>query len=151
MDRGLWVELMSHKSPKIAQIIANLDGKGLDAHYLGYFECFNRQLFFEAHEVLEELWLPLRGGPQDRFYRGLIQFAGAFVHVQKKRWQPAIALLRLARNNLELYPTPHERFDIAGALKTIDSCVLDLGTNGGSSVLSTGCAFPKLTLSASVS
>jgi len=112
---------MSHKSPKIALLIEGLRGQALEAHYLGYFECFNRQLYFEAHEVLEELWLKERGGPQDAFYKGLIQLAGAFVHLQKRRLQPAIALFRLARRNLETYSTPHKQLDIAGLLKTIDS------------------------------
>jgi predicted metal-dependent hydrolase len=112
---------MSHKSPKIALLIEGLRGQALDAHYLGYFECFNRQLYFEAHEVLEELWLKDRAGPQGPFYKGLIQLAGAFVHLQKRRLQPAIALFRLARRNLESYPTPHEQLDIADLLKTIDS------------------------------
>jgi hypothetical protein len=48
---------MSKKSPKIAALIADLHGQARDAHYLGFFACFNRQLFYEAHDVLEELWL----------------------------------------------------------------------------------------------
>ena len=52
---------VSQKSPKIATIIHSLQGREFDAHYLGYFECFNQQLFFEAHEVLEVLWLGRRG------------------------------------------------------------------------------------------
>ena len=103
---------MSHKSAKIASLIESLRGQQLDAHYLGYFECFNQQLFFEAHEVLEELWLPQRGQVNDLFYKGLIQLAGAFVHVQKKRRQPAIALFKLAQNNLAGYPAPYESLDI---------------------------------------
>src|SRR4051794_25883906 len=112
---------MSHKSHKIAQLIKELSGQTLDAHYLGYFECFNKQLYFEAHEVLEELWLPQRGGAEDAFYKGLIQLAGAFVHLQKRRAKPSAALLRLARANLERYPTPHEQLDISSVLKMIES------------------------------
>jgi predicted metal-dependent hydrolase len=137
---------MSHKSQKIARLIETLRGRDLDAHYLGFFECFNQEQFFEAHEVLEELWLPQRGGPQDRFYKGLIQLAGAFVHVQKNRLQPACALLRLARGNLEIYPTPHERLDIAGVLSTIDSflAVLSAAEPGAGACLQV--RLPKLAL-----
>ena len=53
---------MSKKSAMIAALIASCQGRELDAHYLGYFECFNRGLFYEAHDVLEELWLPNRNG-----------------------------------------------------------------------------------------
>ena len=100
---------MSHKSPKIAALLSSLpDGGPFDRHYLGFFHCFNEQLFFEAHEVLEELWLPQRGGPKDLFYKGLIQLAGAFVHVQKGRRQPALALFGLARQNLRRFPNIYE-------------------------------------------
>src|SRR5208283_663629 len=85
----------------------------LDAHYAGYFDCFNRQLFYEAHDVLEELWLKDKYGPNGAFYKGLIQLAGAFVHLQKNRPHPAAALFKLALANLEKYPHRHERLDVA--------------------------------------
>lgn len=108
---------MSHKSPKIAALIVTLQGRGLPAHYLGYFECFNRGLFYEAHDVLEELWLADRHGPNYAFHKGLIQFAGAFVHLQKDcpkypRLRPAAALFKLAQANLQHYPAQHERLDL---------------------------------------
>ena len=107
---------MSHKGDKIGLIIQPFEGRGRDAHYLGYFDCFNRQLFFEAHEVLEELWLPQRHGPNGAFYKGLIQLAGAFVHLQKGRPGPALALLKLAQANLEQFSAPHEGLDLARVL-----------------------------------
>lgn len=85
----------------------------LDAHYAGYFDCFNRQLFYEAHDVLEDLWLKDKYGPNGAFYKGLIQLAGAFVHLQKNRPHPAAALFKLALANLEKYPHRHERLDVA--------------------------------------
>ena len=100
---------MSKKSGAIAELIGQFKGRDLDAHYFGYFECFNRQLYFEAHDVLEELWLADRTGPNYSFYKGLIQLAGAFVHLQKNRLRPAAALFKLADANLEKYPALHER------------------------------------------
>ena len=93
-------------------MLARFQGRELDAHYLGYFECFNRQLFYEAHEVLEPLWLEQRRGPEEAFYKGLIQLAGAFVHLQKNRLPPAAALFRLAAGNLGSYPGTHHRLDV---------------------------------------
>jgi predicted metal-dependent hydrolase len=110
---------MTSKSGKIAALIEALGGQTLDAHYLGYFECFNRQLFFEAHEVLEELWLAHRDGPNYAFYKGLIQLAGAFVHLQKNRLRPAAALFRLADANLRKYPPVYEQLDLAEVLALI--------------------------------
>ena len=112
---------MSKKSAHIAQRIDAFRGQDLDAHYLGYFDCFNRQLFYEAHDVLEELWLADRHGSNGAFYKGLIQLAGAFVHLQKKRLRPAAALFRLARANLEKYPASHERLDVAAVILLTDN------------------------------
>jgi predicted metal-dependent hydrolase len=111
---------VSKKSGKIAERIASFQGRELTAHYLGFFDCFNDQLFYEAHDVLEELWLPDRHGPNGDFYKGLIQLTGAFVHLQKERLQPAAALFKLARTNLAKYPATHERLDVAAVLRLIE-------------------------------
>ncbi|HTG44408.1 MAG TPA: DUF309 domain-containing protein [Verrucomicrobiae bacterium] len=112
---------MSHKSGKIAALIEHCHGKALSPYYLGYFECFNRELFYEAHDVLEELWLSVRRGPNDGFYKALIQFAGAFVHLQKNRLRPAGALFKLSRSYLEPYRPLHEQLDISQLLSLIDT------------------------------
>ena len=111
---------MSKKSGHIAERIASFKGQDLDEHYLGYFDCFDRQRFFEAHDVLEELWLADRHGPNGAFYKGLIQLAGAFVHLQKQRLRPAGALFKLARANLEKYPAAHERLEVRVVVAFID-------------------------------
>ena len=117
---------MSKKSSKIATLIEGCQGKDLDAHYLGYFECFNRGLFYESHEVLEELWLADRQGQNGPFYKGLIQFAGAFVHLQKNRLRPAAALFNLAQLNLRKYPDIHQRLDVAQTVGIIEKWLGDL-------------------------
>ena len=114
---------MSKKSPKIAALIEQCRSQDLPAHYLGYFECFNRQLFYEAHDVLEELWLADRKGPNYGFYKGLIQFAGAFVHLQKERHGPAAALFRLGQTYLVKYSPRHERLDVAEVLRCADEWI----------------------------
>jgi predicted metal-dependent hydrolase len=113
---------VSKKSAKIAALIEGCRGRALDAHYLGYFECFNRSLFYEAHDVLEELWLADRQGPDGDFYKGLIQFAGAFVHLQKHtelrpRLRPSAALFKLARTNLSKYPACHHQLNLERLLR----------------------------------
>ncbi len=110
---GLYLGSVNHKSARIAARIESFRGQELDPHYAGYFDCFNRQLYYEAHEVLEQLWLKDRYGPNGAFYKGLIQLAGAFVHLQKDRLRPAAALFRLALANLDKYPHRHERLDVA--------------------------------------
>jgi predicted metal-dependent hydrolase len=100
-------------------MIESFRGQELDAHYLGYFDCFNRQLFYEAHDVLEDLWLADKRGVNGDFYKGLIQLAGAFVHLQKNRLRPSAALFKLAQANLEKYPSSHEHLNLAAVRQLI--------------------------------
>jgi predicted metal-dependent hydrolase len=121
---------LSKKSAKIAALIESCQGRSLDAHYLGYFECFNQTLFYEAHDVLEELWLTDRHGPNGSFYKGLIQFAGAFVHLQKDRLRPAAALFKLARDNFQSYPDHHRTLDLKRVREIIDDWLGKLESSG---------------------
>jgi predicted metal-dependent hydrolase len=103
---------LKQMSDKAAVVLASFEGDDLDVHYLAYFELFDQHCFFEAHEVLEQLWLPARGQPEGAFYKALIQLAGGFVHVQKGRLGPATALFKLSLANLEQYPAIYQRFAV---------------------------------------
>jgi predicted metal-dependent hydrolase len=120
---------MSRKSARIAQMVEPFGNEKPDPHYSSYFDCFNRGLFFEAHEVIEELWLRDKHGPNGAFYKGLIQFAGAFVHLQKDRLRPAAALFKLALANLEKYPREHERLNLAAVCQLIQKWLGSLGSS----------------------
>jgi predicted metal-dependent hydrolase len=100
-----------------------------DPRYLSYFDCFNRQRFFEAHEVLESFWLPQRDGPNGLFYKALIQLAGAFVHWQKNRPGPAVALFKLAHAHLQKYPAFHEGLSVNDVLVMTDQWLSQLTTD----------------------
>jgi predicted metal-dependent hydrolase len=114
------------KAQKIEQMLGDLAGGegpgGLDPCYEGYFTCFNSQRYYEAHDVLEHLWLQTRDG-NHAFYKGLIQLAGAFVHLQKQfqrphhpkdknRARPAVRLFHLAARNLAPYRPLHLHLDV---------------------------------------
>lgn len=114
---------MSHKSARIAERIGRFRGQEMDPHYLGYFDCFNQGDFYEAHDVLEELWLGCRREPDDGFYKGLIQFAGAFVHLQKGRLKPAAALFRLCSRYLAPYAPKHHRLSVQRVLELAEGWI----------------------------
>lgn len=137
---------MSKKSAKIAALIDGCRGGDFDAHYLGYFECFNQELFYESHDVLEELWLADRHGPNGSFYKGLIQLAGAFVHLQKNRLRPSAALFKLARTNLQKYPPLHQQLDVAAVLQLIEQWLGALESNEFAVNPLTPASAPKLRL-----
>jgi hypothetical protein len=111
---------MSKKSERIARMVGPASEGGLDPHYQGYFDCFNRGEYYEAHDVLEQLWLKDRHGPNGAFYKGLIQLAGAFVHLQKNRLRPASALFKLAHANIGQYPGTHEHLFIPDVARLIE-------------------------------
>jgi predicted metal-dependent hydrolase len=123
---------VSKKSARIAEMIRqHADAGGpFDPHYHGYFACFNEQLYFEAHDVLEEIWLPIRKSAGGSFYKGLIQLAGAFVHLQKNRLRPAAALFKLAQDNLAQFPTPHEGLNTTAVLRLIEYWSFELEKAG---------------------
>ena len=145
---------MSGKSARISALIDSCRGRDLDAHYLGYFECFNRGLFYEAHDVLEELWLLDRPGPNGNFYKGLIQFAGAFVHLQKDcarypRLRPAAALFQLAQGCLCPYAPGHERLDVNRVLALAAAWQAELEAGGFAINPLPTQALPRLEIEAS--
>ncbi|HUD47934.1 MAG TPA: DUF309 domain-containing protein [Candidatus Baltobacteraceae bacterium] len=118
-SNAAYAEAVSNKSQRVARMVQGQTVAGLDPHYIGYFDCFNRGLFYEAHDVLEQLWLKDRQGPNGAFYKGLIQLAGAFVHLRKERLRPAAALFKLAEANLGNYPAAHEKLAMPAVLALI--------------------------------
>ena len=104
---------MTHKSAAVAARVARFAGGRLDPRYLGYIDSFNHQRFHEAHDVLEDLWLLDRTGPNGDFFKGLIQLAGAFVLLQKGRQRAADAVFQLVESKLRKYPRHHESADLA--------------------------------------
>lgn len=127
---------------------ARHDAYGGDPRYLAFFDCFNRQLFYEAHDKLEPLWLTVRQRADGNFFKGLIQLAGAFVHVQKGRSPPARALLRLARANLVRYPDRHHRLSVPLVLDLVEDWLCHLEGDASASHLLQTPPPPQLRLTA---
>ena len=121
--------MLANKSQKIAKMVESYAGQAHDPHYVGYFDLFNRGLFYEAHDVLENLWLPRRKEPDGDFYKGLIQLAGAFVHLQKDRLRPAAALFKLADANLQKYGAAHEALALPPIHQLIETYLTLLVSN----------------------
>jgi len=80
-----------------------VNGPELDA----YIECWNDARFFEAHEVLEGLWMRTR----DEYQRGLIQLAAALYHIQRANLKGARTMCDRALPRLRMKsadPSPVE-------------------------------------------
>jgi len=137
---------MGNKHERIAALAAPFAAEGVDARYAGYFALFNQQKFYEAHDLLEDIWLPDRHGANGDFHKGLIQLAGAFVHLQKNRLRPAAAVFKLAQANLGKYPASHERLGVAATRALIAKWLGRLEEGGFRNNPLTAANAPRLAL-----
>jgi predicted metal-dependent hydrolase len=55
-------------------------------------DLFNQRLFFECHEVLEDLWRAERD-PIRTLYQGILQIGVGYYHLGNMNWRGATALL----------------------------------------------------------
>lgn len=126
------IKLFMNKGERISRFVRELGGEDVDLRtgaiashpfYRAFFRCWNEQRYYEAHDVLEQLWLNTNTADDD-FFKGLIQAAGAFVHLQKnfehpthakhgRRLAPAVRLFRLAEKNLSVFAPRHHELDVA--------------------------------------
>ncbi len=81
-----------------------------------FIRLFNREEFFDAHEVLEDLWQEYPA-PDRRYLQGLIQIAVALEHRQRGNLRGARGVLTSARRNLEDYLPRYGGFDLAELLE----------------------------------
>ena len=137
------------KGERISRLVTELAGKHVDPakidiashpYYRAYFQCWNEQRYYEAHDVLEQLWLNTDTDDDD-FFKGLIQAAGAFVHLQKnfehpthakhsRRLKPAARLFLLAEKNLAPYLPVRHAFDVAALLELLRNAREEITRSG---------------------
>ena len=125
-------ERISHWLAEATGEDVNPDQTDVERHpyYRGFFRCWNEQRYYEAHDVLEQLWLKTKSSDSD-FFKGLIQAAGAFVHLQKhfehpshakhsRRLSPAVRLFRLAEKNLANFVPWHHALNVAALCQLLN-------------------------------
>lgn len=90
-----------------------------DPEYLDFVRLFNQGEYDESHQVLTGAW---QRNMSYRFYKGLIQLAGAFEHWRAGSYFWAEDLFASAHNLLESYAPMHEGLDVEQLLSQIRSC-----------------------------
>ncbi|HTT65260.1 MAG TPA: DUF309 domain-containing protein [Bryobacteraceae bacterium] len=90
--------------------------------YVRGIELYCAGEFFACHEVLEELWTPMRG-PHRLFLQALIHFAVAFYHQQRRNPAGAERQLRKALRKLEGYLPFYAGVDTAILHKEGQACL----------------------------
>lgn len=96
--------------------------QGFDLHsYTHGIRLFNEQQFFDAHEILEDVW---RAAPAEekKFLQGLIQLAVALHHHSKGNTVGALSLLKRAARNLAAEPRQARGICVSDLLYSIDQC-----------------------------
>jgi len=95
---------------------------------------FNEGLFYECHDILEDVWFEVRG-PSRRFYQGLIHLAVGFYHIQvRNNSKGALSQLSKGIEKLSPYKPEFQGVDINSLLVQIYDCMkiikeIHTGTN----------------------
>ncbi|HLX77139.1 MAG TPA: DUF309 domain-containing protein [Terriglobales bacterium] len=77
-----------------------------EAAYHRGLQLFNKAEFFDAHEVLEDVWRAAPAG-EKKFLQGLIQVAVGLHHHSRGNLAGARSLLARANRNLSAYSARH--------------------------------------------
>src|ERR1051326_4740716 len=93
-----------------------------DVAYRRGLELFNQGDFFDAHEVLEDVW---RAAPSEekKFLQGLIQVAVGLHHHSRGNRLGAGSLLARAQRNLSAYPARHGGIELANLRAQVEEWV----------------------------
>lgn len=89
-------------------------------HFRRGIALFNRAQFFDAHEVLEEVWRPARGRRR-RFLQALIQVAVGLHHHSRGNRVGARSVLARAGNTLVSYPPRYAGLKVAPLRASLDA------------------------------
>ncbi|MBW3582884.1 MAG: DUF309 domain-containing protein [Euryarchaeota archaeon] len=101
-----------------------------DPRYLEGVRCFNRGEWFEAHEVLEDLWREDQG-PTRSYWQGLIQAAVALEHWRRGNPRGARSQWGQAQAHLVRYAPHHEGLDVAAFIAAMEACMGPLMDDDG--------------------
>jgi predicted metal-dependent hydrolase len=96
-----------------------------EPRYLAGILFFNRQDFFEAHEVWESLWQDCCG-PERSFYQGLIQAAVALFHFGNGNVRGAVKLYHSSRAYMDRYGSPFLGLDTDDFWRQMGRCFAEV-------------------------
>ena len=83
-------------------------------------QLFNERYFFEAHEILEDVWHREVGHPR-LFLQGLIQVCAGFHHFQNGNPRGAAELLQRGCDKMRRYPDRFLGIDAARLLSEVEA------------------------------
>jgi predicted metal-dependent hydrolase len=90
---------------------------------------FNERQYFEAHDVLEEIWID-RTGVEKTFYQGLIQVAAGFYKVAVENQGGALSLLRKGLGKLRAARDLDSPLDIERLIRETEEALVEIDRLG---------------------
>ena len=93
--------------------------------YLAGVSLFNSREFFEAHEVLEDLWNECPNEDR-RFYQAVLQAAVALHHFGNGNLRGAVKLFGTAKAYMDPYPNPHHGLDKEVFWQAMGTCFAEV-------------------------
>lgn len=88
--------------------------------YLEFFHCYHREEYWEAHEVLEELWQTQR---HNDFYHGLIQIAAIMHQIKRGKVRGARKLANSAIHYLTPFAPEKDGVNVVRVLQWLHQCL----------------------------
>ncbi|MGF1572785.1 MAG: DUF309 domain-containing protein [Sumerlaeia bacterium] len=91
--------------------------------YAEFFILFNARKYFDAHEVLEDLWI-METGEEKNYYKGLIMLVIALEHLCRGNLAPAMRLHRDAKAYLFPYAEYYMGFQLKAFITTVNELIV---------------------------
>ena len=82
---------------------------------------WEHQLFFEFHEILEDVWMDWKG-PERSFLQGLIQLGVAFYHIQRNNHRGAMSMFRNGWAKVSPHAPRYCGVELRQFLERIEKC-----------------------------
>jgi predicted metal-dependent hydrolase len=101
----------------------------LDAHVIEGLKLYNAGDYFECHEVLENAWRA-EHGPIRELYRGILQVAVGYYHIQRGNYVGALKMFKRCRRWLAPFPDSCQGIDLAELrrdMQAVEDAIVRLG------------------------
>ncbi len=101
----------------------------MDARFALGIELLNGERYYQAHDVLEEVWREVRDDSRP-FYQGIVQIAIAMHHFSTGNLLGARSVLEKSRANLADYPAEYGGIDLRDTREQLQRWHSAMGEGG---------------------
>ena len=115
-------------SPAVEEIECACQAQ-LDRHVITGLELYNAGEYFECHEVLETAWRAEKG-PVRELYRGILQVAVGYYHIQRGNYVGALKMFKRCRRWLAPFPDGCQGINLGGLrqdMQAVEDAIIRLG------------------------